>query len=269
LKQLVSVVIPTKNSAHKIENCLISIRNQSYANIEVIVVDSKSTDDTLDISARMGCKVISTDWKVLGARYKGFKIAVGDYVVMLDSDQILEHSSIERSMLLMEKYDMLCLAEMTYEGKTFIEKLYEADRRLVQKEFDVQKNPMYGAVAARFYRHDILRKAFSNIPEQILPFAVTHEEAIIYYEAWKITNKVGIVPNALWHIQDKSLGELWKKYLLYGKSTKKLRESGYYNELLKKRIRLRKTKTRISKDKFLSLFLLLLKGPPYFLGLYS
>ena len=261
-------MIPTKNSGGTLEQCLRCILKQTYKNLEVIIVDSKSTDNTLDITAIMKCKVISTDWKLLGARYKGCEAASGDYMVLLDSDQFLEDSSIERCMLLAEKYDMLCLEEMSYKGKTFVEKLYEADRRLVQKEFDVQKNPFDGALAARFYRHDILRRAFSNIPEQILPFVTTHEDAIIYYEAWKISKRVSIVPNALQHVEDKSLAEIWQKYFAYGRSAKRLRESGYYDELVRKRIRLRKTRTRISKDKLLSLFLSSFKGPPYLLGLY-
>ena len=268
MKPLISVVIPTKNSSRTLEQCLKSIFGQTYKNIEVVIVDSKSTDNTLHIATRMQCEVISTDWKLLGAKYEGSKAASGDYIVLLDSDQFLERTSLERCILLAEKYDMLCLEEMTYKGKTFIEKLYQADRRLVQREFDVQKDPLYGAVAPRFYRRDILNKAFSRIPHQILSFAVAREDAIIYYEAWKISTKVWILPNALWHVELKSLIELWKKNFYYGKSTKKLVNDGYYTELVKKKIRLRKTKEKISKDKVLSLFLLLLKGPPYFIGLY-
>jgi glycosyltransferase involved in cell wall biosynthesis len=268
LKPFVSVVIPTKNSGTTLERCLTCIHGQTYKNVEVIIVDSKSTDNTLDIIARTKCNVIITDWKLLGARYEGCKAASGDYILLLDSDQFLEGSSIERCILLAQKYDMLCLEETAYERKTFTEKLYEADRRLIQGEFNAQKNPLHGSIAPRFYRQDILMKAFASIPEQILPFAVAHEDAIIYYEAWKISNKVAIVPHALWHVMAKSLVEVWKNNFFYGKSTKKLLESGYYTDLVRKRIRFRKTNIKISKDKLLSLVLLILKAPPYFLGLY-
>jgi glycosyltransferase involved in cell wall biosynthesis len=267
-KPLVSVVIPTKNSGNTLEQCLASILRQTYKNLEVIIVDTKSTDNTLDITAKINCKIVSTDWGLLGARYQGCKVVSGYYVVLLDSDQFLEDSLIERCVLLAEKYDMLFLEEMSYQGKTFVEKLYEADRRLIQKEFEAQQNPLHGAIAPRFYRQDILRKAFSHIPEQVLPFAVAREDAIIYYEAWKISNKVATIPNALWHVEARSLVEVWKKNFFYGRSSKKLLESGYYEELVRKKIRFRKTEVKISKDKLLSLFLSLLKGPPYFLGLY-
>ena len=45
-KPLVSVVVPTRNSAQFLERCLASIRNQSYANVEVIAVDNYSSDGT-------------------------------------------------------------------------------------------------------------------------------------------------------------------------------------------------------------------------------
>ena len=54
----------------------------------------------------------STDWKLLGARYLGCKAASGEFVLMLDSDQVLLKDSIERSLSLFENHDMLCLEEI-------------------------------------------------------------------------------------------------------------------------------------------------------------
>jgi len=128
-----SIVIPTRNPSKTIKHCLNSVQEQSYKNTETIIVDSKSSDDTASISERMGCKVIFTKWKTLGARYIGFKVSAGNFILMLDSDQILEKSAVERCVRLLQeqKYDMLCLEEMAYTSKTFLEKLYQADRRLV------------------------------------------------------------------------------------------------------------------------------------------
>jgi len=219
----------------------------------------------------MGCKVIFTKWKTLGARYRGFKASAGNFILMLDSDQILEKSAIERCvrLLLDQKYDMLCLEEMAYRSKTFIGKLYQADRRLVHHEFDIQKHPLYGSLQARFYNREILKKAYKNIPETLYPFVLLPEDSILYYEAWKHSTNVGMVPNAIYHIEIKSLNEFWEKNVRYGKSAKDLLESGYYTELLQKEIRIRKTGSkRLSKDKILSLLLILLKAPPYYYGLF-
>lgn len=268
MKPLVSVIIPTKNSKNTIELCINSVSKQSYQNIETIIVDSKSTDNTADISSKMECKVIFTDWKTLGARYEGLKIASGDFVLMLDSDQILEQSSIERAILLSKKYDMLCFEEMPYSTKTFLEKMFQADRRLIHREFDIQNDPIIGTLTPRFYVKDILERAFKYIPVVLFSFVTAGDDAIIYYEAWKLSTKVGLLPNAIRHMEVSSIIQLWKKNFYYGRSTKKLLKVGYYNKFLKNKFRSRKTSAQISKDKLLSSLLLILKAPPYLVGLY-
>ena len=56
---LISVIIPTRNSSRTIEKCLQSIKDQSYENIELIVVDNNSTDNTKDIANRFTDKVFN------------------------------------------------------------------------------------------------------------------------------------------------------------------------------------------------------------------
>lgn len=264
----VSVVIPTRNSSKTIEQTLKSVFGQDYSNIEVIVVDSKSTDETIKIAERMGCKIVSTEWKLLGARYQGFRVSNGDYILMLDSDQVLEDDTISRSVVLFNKFDMLCLEEMSYKTNTIIEKMFQADRKLIQEEVDLQLDPVYGTLLPRFFKREILENAYRSVPETHFPVVIAQDHAILYYEAWKFSKKVEIIPHAVWHNEPATLRDLWKKNLRYGRSTKALFKLGYYNEFWKKKTRLRKTKKRISRDKFLSSVLLLLKAPPYLIGLY-
>jgi glycosyltransferase involved in cell wall biosynthesis len=268
LKPLVSIVIPTRNSSKTIEECLSAIQKQSYQNIETIVVDSKSIDDTCEIATARGCKVISTDWKLLGARYWGCKAAVGDYVLMLDSDHILIHDTVERSLRLFETYDMLCLEEASYHNRTLIEKMFEADRRFVHRELKLQMDPIYGTLLARFFKRNLLDQAFEAIPKALLHFVVAMDHEIIYYEAWKLSTKVGVLPTAIYHNETATLLELWRKNFRYGRSTKPLLANGYYNDFVKKRTwRFRNTSTGIiTADRFMSSLLLSLKAPAYLLG---
>lgn len=269
MKPLVSIVIPTRNSSNTIEECLSAIQKQSYENIETIIVDSKSADSTTEIAAARLCKVISTDWKLLGARYLGCKAASGEFVLMLDSDQILLEEAVERSLPLFKDYDMLCLEEMSYTNNTLIQKMFEADRRMIHDEAQIQLHPIYGTLLARFYRRSLLNHAFEAIPTTLLPSVVAHDHAIIYYEAWKLSNRIGILPNAVRHNEPATILELWKKNFRYGKSTRALMANGYYNDFLRRKTRLRKTGTRkITRDRLLSSLLLSLKAPAYLLGLH-
>jgi glycosyltransferase involved in cell wall biosynthesis len=56
---LVSVIIPTYNSSRTLEKCLESIKNQSYKNIEIIVVDNNSKDNTKEIALKFTDKVFN------------------------------------------------------------------------------------------------------------------------------------------------------------------------------------------------------------------
>jgi glycosyltransferase involved in cell wall biosynthesis len=266
---LVSVVIPTRNSSKTIGETISSVQRQSYQNIEVIIVDSNSKDDTAKIATSKGCKVIFTDWKLLGARYLGCKAASGEFVLMLDSDQVLVEATIERSLPLFKDYEMLCLGEMSHTFHTLIQKMFEADRRIVHSEAHIQIHPVYGTLLARFYKRPLLDRAFEAIPRQLLPYVLAHDHAIIYYEACKLSDRVKILPNALYHHEPATLLELWKKNFRYGRSTRALMANGYYKDLIIRKTRPRKTSTRkITRDKLLSSLLLSLKAPAYFLGLY-
>lgn len=264
---LVSVIIPTRNSLATISTCLDCIKKQTYPHIEIIIVDTNSTDGTAEFCKENGIKVFNTDWKLLGSRYIGLLKSSGQYILVLDSDQFLEPTCIHNCVSMMKDHDMLCLEEKTYDPKTIVEKMYEADRRLIHEQADLQLDPLYGALAPRFYRRTILEKVFAAIPEEILPFIVAGEDAIVYYEASKLSNKVGVVRNALWHKEPGSLIELWHKNRRYGKSARQMVRTGHYSSLFRTKRRLRKSRG-LSKNKIISSVLLLLKAPAYVVGFY-
>lgn len=93
INPLVSIVIPSKNSDKVLESCLKHIQSQTYKNIETIVVDSHSTDKTLDICKRYEVKVAQFTNPTLQGRFDatfkrnlGAKNARGDFVYYLDAD---------------------------------------------------------------------------------------------------------------------------------------------------------------------------------------
>ena len=264
---LVSIAIPTRNSAKTLGSCLESVKNQTFANIEIIVIDSASADDTLKIAKNYTARIIETQWKLLGARYEGFKASRGEYVLLLDSDQILYPDTIERLVKESQKYDMLCLEEIPYKPETLIEKLFIADRELVNNFAKVHLDPLEGVMLARFFRRSILEHVFANIPIDKLHDIVAHDHAIIYYEAYMISSNVGLLPKAIMHKEPASLRELWIKNYRYGKTTRELINNDLYTALLKRKTRFRKG-TSLDFRGMKSLMLLMLKGVPYFIGLY-
>lgn len=268
---LVSIVIPTKNSKKTIRMTLDSIKQQSYSNIEIIVVDSYSEDNTLDISREFDVKIIQTKDKLLGARYAGLFQSKGELVLLLDSDQILRKSGLENAVVLMNKFDMLILEESTYNPKTWLQKMFIYDRKLIHENFHNHKDPLEGALLARLFKREILEQAMKSIPTKLLSFVIAHDHAIIYYETYKISRNVGFLTDALSHIEPSSLSGLWKKNYRYGQSTKQLVNSGEYLTLLKRKVRFRKRVLNWENIKsiIISDLLLLIKFPAYQLGYWK
>ena len=106
-KSLVSVVIPNYNYAHYLSDCINSILQQSYKNIEVIFVDDGSTDESVLIAKSFSerVKIIVQDHKgVNAARNLGISHAMGKYIAFCDSDDVWLPDKIEKQLDYLEKY---------------------------------------------------------------------------------------------------------------------------------------------------------------------
>src|ERR1017187_11037104 len=93
---LVSVIVPTKNSSEFLRACLISVRKQNYKQIERIVVDNYSTDDTLAIAKRYARKCITHGPERSAQVNYGVSNAKGEYIYKVDSDFILDKSVVKQ-----------------------------------------------------------------------------------------------------------------------------------------------------------------------------
>jgi glycosyltransferase involved in cell wall biosynthesis len=92
---LVSVIVPTKNSAETLYACLISIKNQSYKNIELIVVDNFSTDATPEIAKKYADIFLQIGPERSAQRNYGVENAKGELIAIIDSDMVLSEKVTE------------------------------------------------------------------------------------------------------------------------------------------------------------------------------
>lgn len=86
---LVSVIVTTKNEEKNIENCLRSIQEQTYSNLEIIVVDNASADKTIAIAERFSARVFDKGPERSAQRNFGVDNSSGTFILYLDADMIL------------------------------------------------------------------------------------------------------------------------------------------------------------------------------------
>lgn len=108
---LVSIIITTRNEEINIQNCLESIKRQSYPldKIEIIVVDNNSTDKTLVIARRYTDKIYNYGPERSAQRNFGARQANGKYILYLDTDMILSEAVISECVNKCEKENLIAL----------------------------------------------------------------------------------------------------------------------------------------------------------------
>ncbi len=95
---LVSIIVPTKNSANTLRACLNSICRQSYRNFELIIVDNFSNDDTREIANEYGAIFYSIGPERCTQVNFGVSKAKGKYIYRVDSDFVLEQDVVKEAV---------------------------------------------------------------------------------------------------------------------------------------------------------------------------
>lgn len=114
--ELISIVVPVYNVEKYLRRCLDSLINQTYKNIEIILVNDGSTDNSLEICKEYAqndsrIKIISKKNEGLGmARNTGIDNASGQYICFFDSDDFVEISAVEKlhNVIVKEQPQIVC-----------------------------------------------------------------------------------------------------------------------------------------------------------------
>jgi len=121
MHDLISIVMPAYNSEKYIRNSIKSVINQTYKNWELIIIDDYSTDNTVSIIEEFQNKNIHLikNKKNSGAaisRNKGIKLAKGNYIAFLDSDDLWNKEKLEKQINFMKSNNY----DFTYTSFTYL-----------------------------------------------------------------------------------------------------------------------------------------------------
>lgn len=169
-KPLVSIVVPTKDSSEFLGKCLASIRNQTYKNIEIIVVDNNSMDNTKEIARKYTKLVLNKGPERSSQRNSGAKKSKGKYLLFIDSDMILTPKVVEECVGKTNKNVKAIIIPEISIGKGFWAKCKTLEKQCYIGDDTIE--------AARFFDKELFWKVGA------------WNKDMIAAEDWDLTNRV-------------------------------------------------------------------------------
>lgn len=142
-RQLISVIIPNYNGIEFIKETLDSVVNQSYKNIEIIVVDDGSTDGSFEFITELNIPnlklVRNLNKGACSARNYGFELSTGQYIQYLDADDLLSTNKIQDQLEIAKSYGSSTIYSCGFVrfNKTINEQIWQ--RQYVDKDYDDPK----------------------------------------------------------------------------------------------------------------------------------
>ena len=208
--ELVSIIMPVYNCEAYLEEALSSAVTQSYANIEIIIVDDGSEDRSLAICQEFAAKdqririMEQRNGGAANARNTGLLRATGEYILFLDSDDILSEQAVETLLTYARDTEadiVVCGDTVNREILANGMKLNRLEVKLSGREFLLTQN-FHQVLWAKLYRRDVW------INRQI-PLIPVHEDVAILYKLFYEATTVVCCEELLYYnrIREGSLSE--------------------------------------------------------------
>ena len=144
--KLLSVIVPMFNVEKYVEKCLKSISDQTYANLEIIVINDGSTDNSrkiAEICRKNDDRIKIYDFENAGlseARNRGLKLAKGDYIAFVDSDDWLANDMYSILIKKAIQYDLDIIKCSAYESENGVNKKLLPKQETLKYNCDVGGN---------------------------------------------------------------------------------------------------------------------------------
>lgn len=195
MNELISIIIPVYNVEHYLEACMESVLNQTYSNIEIILVDDGATDSSGKMCDRYAGKderikvIHKKNGGLSDARNKGITQAKGKYIMFIDSDDVVSSDFVEY-LYQMIKTSFADIAicdpihcypdkEIIFQSET-LRKIYEPEEAIVEMLY--QKSFLVAAWGKLY------RKEYFN--DTLFPYAMLFEDSAIMYKIFDKAKKI-------------------------------------------------------------------------------
>lgn len=171
MKPLISIIVPIYNVEKELIRCLNSIRTQKYKNLEIILIDNASSDNSGVICDRYALidsriKVLHLDkLGVSYARNEGLRIASGEYISFIDSDDWIEEDYYEKFISEMQDCSIAITGyKLLDESGMIIDKLELSENMFTLKQnnfYNIEtlvKNSSFGLVWNKLFKRELVKE---------------------------------------------------------------------------------------------------------------
>lgn len=212
-KPLISIIVPVYNVECYLNQCLDSLIQQTYKNIEIICINDGSTDSSAEIlscyqSKDSRVKVITTsNHGQAHARNIGINLAKGKFITFVDSDDWLDNNALELCLTLLdcEKSDFICFGiEQIKNGVHIPFKKYNKleCNRPVNASLAIRLSP---EVAAKLYNTSFIKRNKIYFPEGLI-----YEDATFYWACISFAKSTSLINHCLYNYRirdDSTMGK--------------------------------------------------------------
>lgn len=194
-RPLVSVIVPIYNTENYLDRCIESILCQTYTNMEIILVNDGSTDDSLSVCERYAAEdsriqiISQSNRGIIAAKKAGIKLCRGKYVMFVDSDDWVEPELLETMVqaILESGCSLVCtdIYKDFEEGRTIEFRngipvgIYDTDK-IAKDLFYYKDTDNYGIIpysVAKLYPLEMLKEVMGNISDSI---RYSEDKAIVF-----------------------------------------------------------------------------------------
>ncbi len=222
MNPLISVIVPIYNNENHLKRCINSLITQTYQNIEILLIDDGSTDNSLNVCKeyiKKDTRIILYHQDYLGvseARNKGLELSKGDYIIFLDGDDEAHPDYVKKlyDTLVQNDLDIAVGCLLRIRNGQPVNKGAVTDSIQVFNGKNIQ---MKTFERNRYFYMVVCGKLFKKGLFEDLKFPkdrINEDESLIYQLYWKST-KIGVIDDYLYfyHFNGESITE--KKYNIH------------------------------------------------------
>lgn len=210
LNNLISIIVPVYKVEDYLEKCIESILNQTYKNIEIILVDDGSPDRCGKICDDYAIKdnrikvIHKKNGGLSEARNYGINIASGEYILFIDSDDYIDKNMCEILIKEAKKNDsdiVICNYYNVKENDYFINKMSITNNKILLTNLEMMKIFfLKGYSETIIVWNKLYKKKLFYTNENIrFPVGKLHEDIFTIYKLYYIANKIVVVNKPLYY----------------------------------------------------------------------